>query len=299
MIRLVESDASRFRLVAAYPGWQFPGRSGQNGLVRNLSQLLALVVVFSVTARDVHAQGVDLTVFVGRAYPIYEERLRFAPSLPALPRTSVRESGPLEIEADGGAVFGGAVAIEFGVIAIEGRLDTTDVGFALNGTRYDLVATAPAITPIGSITIAGGRFEADRLQLWSANVRLRTPGPIALVASGGLSYLPAITIQGTLPVTVEAPGILNPATVGASLRLVGTPSETEHQWGLNGGVGFRVGNRRVALLAEVRAFYFREFELRFDSPGGPDLLNTVLGGIDPIHFEPVIVNGQVGLVIRF
>lgn len=269
------------------------------GLVRYLSPLLALLVVLSVTGRDAHAQGVDLTVFVGRAYPIYDERLRFAPSLPALPRTSVRESSPLEIETDGGAVFGGALAVEIGVLAVEGRLDMTDVGFAVNGTRYDLVATAPAIVQIGSITIADGRFEAERLKLWSANVRLRTPGRIALVASGGLSYLPGITIQGALPVTVDAPGVLGPATVNASLRLVGTPAETEHQWGVNGGVGFRVGGARVALLAEVRAFYFREFELRFASPEGPDLLNTVLGGIDPIRFEPVIVNGQVGLVLRF
>lgn len=241
----------------------------------------------------------DLTVFVGRAYPVYEERLRFAASLPALPRTSVRESGPLEIQTDGGAVFGGALAVEFGVVAIEGRLDMTDVGFEVSGTRYDLVATAPATVSIGSITIADGRFDADRLKLWSANVRLRTPGRIALVASGGLSYLPAITIQGTLPVTVEAPGVLGPATVNASLRLVGTPAETEHHWGVNGGAGFRIGSARVALLAEVRAFYFREFELRFASPEGPDLLNAVLGGIAPVRFEPVIVNGQVGVVFRF
>jgi hypothetical protein len=267
--------------------------------VGRLAQRLAWLLVLSVIAADAHAQTVDVTVFVGRAYPIYDQQLRFAPLLPALPRTSVRETGPLEVQSDGGAVFGGALAVEFGVLAIEGRLDSSDVGVTVNGTRYDLVATAPSIVQIGSITMAAGRFDVDRLKLWSANVRLRSPGPVALIASGGLSYLPAVTLQGTLPVTVEAPGLLDPATVSARLRLVGTPAEAEHHWGINGGVGFRAGGPRVALLAEVRAFYFREFELRFASLDGPDLLGAVLGGIDPVRFTPVLVNGQVGLVVKF
>jgi hypothetical protein len=267
--------------------------------VRNVWRLLAFLFAFGSAADLVYAQSVDVTFFVGRAFPAYEERLRFAASLPALPRTSVRESGPLEIETEGGAVFGGAVAVEFGLIAIEGRLDSTNVGFAVTGTRYDLVATAPATVPIGAITIAPGRFDADPLKLWSANVRLRTPGPVALVASGGISYLPGITIQGTLPVTVEAPGLIGPATVNANLRLLGVPADAEHHWGLNGSVGLRMGGPRVSLLAEARAFYFREFALRVAALEAPDLLNAVLGGIDPVRFEPVIVNGQVGVVFRF
>lgn len=271
----------------------------QNVTVRHLWRLLAFFLAFGATADTVHAQGVDLTFFVGRAFPIYEERLRFAASLPALPRTSVRESGPLEIHTEGGAVFGGALAVEFGLIAIEGRLDWTNVAFAVTGTRYELVATAPFTVPIGAITIAPGQFDADPLKLWSANVRLRTPGTVALVASGGISYLPGITIQGTVPVSIEAPGLIGPATVNADLRLVGAPAEAEHHWGINGGVGLRVGGPRVSLLAEARAFYFREFVLRVAAPEAPDLLNAVLSGIDPVRFEPVIVNGQVGVVFRF
>lgn len=102
-----------------------------------------------------------------------------------------------------------------------------------------------------------------------------------------------------LPVTFEVAGVLPPSTLNANLRLIGTPRETRHRWGLNGGAGVRVGGDRVALMAEARAFYFREFELRFTAPDAPDLVNVVLQGIDPIRFEPVIVNPEAGIIFRF
>jgi hypothetical protein len=268
-------------------------------VTQQVFRLLVIGSIVAATPLDGFAQRLDLTVFLGQAFPVYDDRLAFTPSLPVFPRVAVRETGPLEISTDGGAVFGGAVAVEFGIVAIEGRLDATDVDFAVNGTRYDLVATAPVTVQIGSITVGSGGFTADRMNLWSLNVRLRTPGPVALVASGGLSYLPGITIEGQVPVTVDAAGVLSPATVNANLRLVATPGDADHRWGLNGGVGLRVGGDHLAFLAEARAFYFQEFELRFTAPDGPDLLNAVLGSIDPVRFEPIIVNAQAGVVFKF
>jgi hypothetical protein len=253
----------------------------------------------AATVADSSAQTVDLTMFVGRSYPVYNEQLRFIAALPVFPRVAVRETGPLEITTDSGAVFGGALAVEFGLVAVEGRVDVTAVGFDLSGTRYDLIATAPTTVQIASITIDRSRLDAERLKLWSLNVRVRTPGRIALVASGGLSYLPGITIGGVIPVTVDAPGLQDPATVDAELRLIATPGKQEHRWGLNGGAGVRIGGDRVALMAEARAFYFREFELRLSGANGPDLLNAVASGIPAIRFEPVIVNAQAGVVFRF
>lgn len=265
----------------------------------NRLRLLALVVALVVTGSNSFAQGVEFTLFVGRAYPVYDERLTFTPSLPVLPRVAVRESRPLTITTDGGPVFGAALAFQLGAFGIEGRVDATDVAFDVNGTRYDLVATAPTTATIGSVTLDAARLNVDRLKLLSLNVRLRTPGHIGLVASGGLSFLPDLTIQGLLPVTVEAAGILSPSTVNAHLRLVATPGEEKHRWGLNGGAGIRVGGSRVALVAEARAFYFRTFDLQLAGVEGPDLLNAVAAGIPAIHFEPVIVNAQVGVVFRF
>jgi hypothetical protein len=272
------------------------------GIVRSMLKSLrlpVLVVALVVTGSNSFAQGVEFTVFVGRAYPVYDERLTFTPSLPVLPRVAVRESGPLTITTVGGPVFGAALAFHVGAFGVEGRVDATDVAFDVNGTAYDLVATAPTTATIGSVRLDAARLNVDRLHLLSLNVRLRTPGPVGLVASGGLSYLPGVTIQGTLPVTVEAAGILSPSTVNAQLRLVATPSEETHRWGLNGGAGIRIGGSRVALLAEGRVFYFRRFDLQLAGADGPDLLNAVATGIPAIHFEPVIVNAQVGVVFRF
>jgi hypothetical protein len=231
---------------------------------------------------------------------VYDERLTLRPSVPSLPGVDVMVSGNPEIRADGGLVLGAALAFEAGVFGIEGRLDATDVGFDITGARYDLRATRPPFTGLeGSVTIGDGRMDADRLMLLSINARLRTPGQIGLVASGGLSYLPDITIGGSVPLTVQVGGIPPLPAFDPRLRLRAAPGESEHRVGLNGGAGLRIGGSRVALMGEVRAFYFREYELRFGVDGGPEFLDDLLDSLDPIRFEPIVVNAQAGIVFRF
>jgi hypothetical protein len=60
----------------------------------------------------------------------------------------------------------------------------------------------------------------------------------------------------------------------------------------------RVGGR-VALIGEVRGFYFPDYELQFASVNGPELLDDLLAEADPIRFSPVFVNAQVGISFRF
>lgn len=67
---------------------------------------------------------------------------------------------------------------------------------------------------------------------------------------------------------------------------------------VNGGAGLRIGGR-VALMAEVRGFYFREFDLRLTRVNGPDLIDDLLAGVDAIGFRKVFVNAQVGLAFKF
>jgi hypothetical protein len=242
---------------------------------------------------------VDLTLFLGGAYPIYDERLTLRPSAPSISGVEVSVTGTPEIRADGGPVFGGALAFEFGVFAIEGRLDATSVGFDLTGARYDLRATQPPFQGLtGSITVGDGRLDADRFAILSANARLRTPGPIGLVVSGGLSYLPDVTITGSVPLSVEIGGLSPLPGLEPRLRLRAAPGESGHRVGVNGGAGIRVGSR-VAFMAEVRVFYFSEFELQFDVENAPDLVAELVQGVAPVRFEPVIVNAQAGLVLRF
>jgi hypothetical protein len=137
------------------------------------------------------------------------------------------------------------------------------------------------------------------MHLLSLNLRLRTPGAVGLVASGGLSYLPEITVTGSVPLTVQLSGLISVPGIAPRLRLEAVPGEPSHRFGVNGGVGFRAGGPRVALMAEVRAFYFREFALRFGLEGAPAIANDLVGSIETIRFEPIIVNAQAGLVFRF
>jgi hypothetical protein len=76
------------------------------------------------------------------------------------------------------------------------------------------------------------------------------------------------------------------------------PGQAEHRWGVNGGAGLRFG-QRVALVGEVRVFYFRDHELRFEAENGFGILNELLAGLSPIRFEPIFVNAQAGVMFRF
>jgi hypothetical protein len=81
-----------------------------------------------------------------------------------------------------------------------------------------------------------------------------------------------------------------------ALFLRATPGESGNRFGANAGAGLRFGGR-VALMAEARVFYFKEFELRFDADD--DALDELLDGLDAVRFTPVFVNVQAGLVFRF
>lgn len=262
-----------------------------------LTACAALALTGTVTRAA--AQGLDLTVFGGRAFPIFDERLTLRPSSPSLAGVDITVEGWPVLRADGGPVFGAALAFEVGIFGIEGRLDATEVGLEFTGARYDLRGTeSPFQDLTARITASDGRFDADRVSLLSLNARIRTPGPVGLVVSGGMSWLPDLRVTGSVPLEVQLAGL--PALPGFApgLTLRAMPGESEHRFGVNGGAGVRVGGR-VALMAEVRAFYFREYELRFAVDNGPEILDDLLAGVPAVRFEPVFVNAQVGVVFKF
>ena len=263
-----------------------------------VTRAVCAVGVLLASGGRADAQGWDLTFFVGRAFPTYDERLTLRPSTPTVPGVDIDVVGSPLIKADGGPVFGGALAFEFGVLGIEGRLDATEVGLEFTGARYNLRGTEPPFEGLtASVTLVDGRFDADRIPLLSVNARIRTPGPVALIASGGLSYLNDITVTGSVPLRVEIPGI--PSTgFDPRLTLRAVPGQSEHRWGVNGGAGLRIGGR-VAFIGEVRVFYFREYELRFAAEDGFQILDELLDGLAPVRFHPVFVNAQAGVTFKF
>lgn len=268
-------------------------------MCRTVTLGLTVMLTALGLVRPAVAQSFDVTIFTGRAYPIYDERLTLTPGTPRIPGVEVTVSGNPILRADGGPVFGAAVAFETGLFALEGRLDATDVALAFSGARYDLRGAEPPFQDLSASLIgSAGRFEADRIMLLSLNGRLRTPGPVGLVASGGVSYLPDIRITGAVPLALHAPGVPLIPTLDAGLTLRATPGTAGHRFGVNGGAGIRAGGR-LGIVAEARAFYFREYELRFGTQGAPDLLDELLAGLAPVRFRPIFVNAQAGLVLRF
>jgi len=247
------------------------------------------------------AQHLDVTVFAGAAFPVLDGQLVLrAPGAPTVPGAEVTVTGTPELRTDGGAVFGVAVALEFGVLALEGRLDATNVGFDATGARYDLQVTQPPFEGLSaSLTIGNGRLDVKRLNLVSANLRLRTPGPIGLVVSGGLSYLPDIEVTGSVPLDVVINGQPALPTFDPQITLVATPDQAGDRWGLNAGAGIRVGGSRLAFVAEARLFYFGDYELRFAVDDPLPFVPELAESLSTFRFEPVFLNAQAGLVVRF
>ena len=77
--------------------------------------ILAMLVMSS----PAFAQGVDFTFFLGRAYPVYDDRLTLRAPIPSLPGVEIT-GDTLEISTDGGLVFGGAVGFELGEAVLDG-----------------------------------------------------------------------------------------------------------------------------------------------------------------------------------
>jgi hypothetical protein len=262
-----------------------------------LPSLLALALL--AVPGTAGADGWDLSVFGGLAYPTYEQRFTVrAPTVSPLPGLVIRPNGDLTIDGKGGTVFGVAVCGEIGIFGLEARFDSTAIDIRTSGLTYDLSYNAPPLPPLGgSVSIDAGPLETDRLSLLSVNLRVRTPGAVALVASGGFSYLPDFTVTGTTPVrlTIEGLPALG-ATTALGLRV--SPAESSHRFGVNGGAGLRFTIAPgVSLFGEGRVFYFKEYELTLDVED-PRLAEFV-GTVDPPQFRPIVVNAVGGVVFSF
>jgi hypothetical protein len=259
---------------------------------------LACAVGVLLTATQPASADWDVSFFLGRAFPRFDEELVVRlPPVPAVPGLDIQAQGTPELRADGGPVAGGALAWEIGVFGIEGRIDVTDIGLDFTGARYDLRFDPPVFGVTGgSITLGDGRFDANRLKLLSLNLRLRTPGPVSLFGSGGLSYLPDFDVTGSVPIDFRLTGLPGQAQPELGLRVA--PGESKHRVGVNAGLGLRVGGR-VAAFAEARVFYFREYELQIELDDDQPFVNNVLNNVEPIRFEPVIANAVAGIVLRF
>ena len=253
------------------------------------------LAVFMLSPSHALAQGVDITIFGGYAYPTYSQQFVFdTPTVPSLPGIEIRPEGGLVLDAKGGPVFGVAAAFELGgFLGIEGRFDSTAIELDSSGARYDVGGLGLS----GAITIGEGPIPVDRLNLVSLNLRFRTPGAVSFVLSGGFSYLPKFAVGGSIPLRIEIAGSVLPDTE-IPLRFVVAPTDSEHRFGVNGGVGLRVKVApSVSIVGEIRGFYFKQYELVVES--SDPILGGLAGSFDTIRFDPIIVNGVAGVSFAF
>jgi hypothetical protein len=263
--------------------------------MRQTLRCLAIGVMLLAVPKPALA-GWDLLLFLGRSFPKSDERLTFPLPAPSFPGIDVTVAGTPRLETDGGLTFGGAVTAEAGLIGIEGRLDSPSIGFDVIGARYILQGVQPPLNGLAAtILLSDGRLDVNRLNLWSANLRVRTPGPVALVASGGLTFLPTFKVSGSVPLVVEGPV----SGLSTRLRLAVAPGESKNRTGVNAGAGLRIGSSHVALVAEGRVFYFREYELQIRADSELPVLGGTVASFPPVRFRPLIVTTQVGLLFGF
>src|SRR3989442_15765372 len=139
-----------------------------------------------------------------------------------------------------------------------GRVDTKD-------ERCDVKRTLPE-TPwpfSASLDLGTGTADLATLKPWSLNLKLRTPGPVRLFVSGGVSRLPALdfTVNQNIGLGATALNVITSRLDVGTVRLKGAlvPQEGESRWGVNAGGGLQLKlGPNVALVAEGRYFYFGE-----------------------------------------
>jgi hypothetical protein len=259
--------------------------------------------------------GLELGIHAGPAVPSYQQSFRYDPGPVSLPIAGVtlQQTGTFGIDAEGGVALGASVALTGAVLGLEARLDTADLSLTTQAGQYEVRADLPPPLPDAttSLTIGGGPADLERVRPLSLNLRLRTPGPVALSVSGGVSYLPSLRVNTTQTVGLGVTGIggggrLDVATL--ALRAEVTPQdEDEGRLGVNLGAGLRVRlGPRVALTGEVRAFRFREQTLTWEradsralSPLEAALLAEVRARLPPVEFSPTFYQGTVGLALMF
>jgi opacity protein-like surface antigen len=270
--------------------------------------------VFALAAAPA-ARGGDweLAVSVGPTFPFYEQSFEFDPgAIPGPGGVVIEDAGVFRLDGRGGLALGAALAFHpHRVFGIEARVDTADVDVRTEGARYDVRATLPP--PIGTIstTVAftEGEGDLERLRPVSLNLRLRSPGELAVFASGGISYLPGFRFVIRQPVEASiGDGPLFP--VGeVSLPAEALPEEEgDGRWGWNagGGLQWHVGPR-VRVLLDGRYFYFQRQTLFWGDPEGAgaldivqrDLVREITARLEPARFNPTFFQATAGVAVSF
>ncbi|HLA76953.1 MAG TPA: hypothetical protein VJU18_05160 [Vicinamibacteria bacterium] len=275
-----------------------------------------MVVLLAAALLVSTAGGFEIGVHGGRVAPFYQQTFHWgAGTLPAvIPGTEIRQQGVFTLEARGSTALGGSASLYLlPLLGLEVRLDTLDVEVDVTDARFDVHADLPAPLPDfdTTLTLAAGTVDLERLRPLSLNLKLKTPGPLGVTLSGGISYLPALSLTITQPLALGVTGVAGGQFQIATLdmRAEARP-ETEgdySRFGLNGGLGLRLAlGSHLALSAEGRYFIFQKYRLTWspasDRPLTPleqTLRDATLANLNAVEFNPQCFQVTVGLAVVF
>lgn len=276
---------------------------------------LALAACLSLAAGPAAAGQLELGVHLGSSFPTYSQSFDYSLPIPSpLPGVRIDQSGLFHLDARGALAAGGHATWYFAeVVGLEARLDTADVSIDAGGGQYRITADLPPPLPGFSTeaALAPGRVDLKRVRALSLNLRLRTPGPVAIFASGGVSYLPDLEVVARPTVGLSLRN-LDPArgtvdVASAALEARAPAANQGGRLGLDGGAGVELAlGDHLVLQAEGRAFVFRERTLEWrEAPGqalsGLDqsLIEELIGRLPAVRFRPTFFEATAGVALRF
>ena len=267
------------------------------------------VLLLSLTAGLVgppaSAGDFELAVQVGRALPFYSQSFAFDPGDLLPPDYPVQTSGGFDLELGGGLTVSGALTWRFSEsLGLEARVDTAKVDLQVTGGQIsadlgDLIPGLPSIPISGDIS---GEAPIGRLVPVSLNLQFVAGESVQFVASGGLSYIPAVTVEATVDIGLVIGDI--PGLPPITLPDLGVSAAATLDGGFGGnlGAGLRVPvGSQVTLLFEARAFGFPKRELQWGSgsDGSSPIEDALAAALDPIEFEYGFFQATGGLVFTF
>lgn len=300
-------------------GWPARGLrfgSAQGTLPPVRRRLPAACLLALLGAVPVSAGSFEIGVHGGRVAPSYQQTFHYGPGAlpPLIPGVDIRQEGVFTLDAQGSTALGGSASLYLlPVLGLEARLDTLDVQVKVSGARFDVHADLPAPLPDldTSLNLNAGTVSLDRLRPVSLNLKLKTPGPVGVTLSGGVSYLPALSLTVTQPLALGVTGLSGGQFQIATLALrAEAQPEAEgdrSRFGLNGGLGLRLAlGSHLALSAEGRYFIFQKHRLTWspasDRPLTPleeTLLRAALLRLDVVEFNPQAFQATVGVALVF
>jgi hypothetical protein len=271
---------------------------------RRLTVLL-LALTVGVVAAPAAAGDFELAVQVGRALPFYSQSFAFDPGDLLPPDYPVQSSGGFDLKLSGGLTVSGALTWRFSeFLGLEARVDTAKADLQVKGGQVsadlgDLIPGLPSIPISGDLS---GEAPIGRLVPVSLNLQFVTGESVQFVASGGLSYIPPVTVAAHVDIGLAIGGI--PGLPPITLPDLGVSAAATLDGGFGGnlGAGLRVPvGSHVALLFDARAFGFPKRELQWGSGSGgtSPIEDALAAALDPIEFQYGFFQATGGLVFTF